>query len=243
MDFINANIISQRVIPPLPAGRTAFITDPLPVAPDLEPDDLSSWSFFISYGSARRESQRRITLRRIDGEGGRILALHAYCHEEKGPRHFRMDRVIEVVDIGTGEVMSQADFEARLSRNGSLITERRLAMMAKCLVFMARCDGHIHYSEWDQIELSVVRLCRRLLGHDLSAEAHIAEVRGLAPDGRDFITALGNLRRTRLPKNVHAEFSRAIGDVIEADGIQHQSEVEWALQAVDYIAKMPVSID
>ena len=243
MDFIKGEVLAQRVVPPMPAGKVAIVVDPLPNSPDPEPDDLSSWSFFITYGSERRESQRRITLRRIDGEGDDILALHAFCHEERGPRHFRMDRLLEVIDIGTGEIMTPHEFGQRLARNGSMITERRLAMMAKCLVFMARCDGYIHYTEWDQIELSVSRLCRTLLGHDISVDAHLAEVKGLAPDGRDFATALGNLTRTRLPGRVHREFSRAIGDVISADGVQHLKEVRWALEASSYIERMPTTID
>ncbi|MGE6693322.1 hypothetical protein ACQKE8_12865 [Sphingobium limneticum] len=243
MEFVTAAVLQQRVTPDLPSGRSAIILETLPTAPDPEPDDLSGWSFFITYAGSRRESQRRVTLRRIDGEGDNVLAMHAFCHEERGPRHFRMDRLIEVVDIGTGEIMTPRDFEMRLSRQGSMITERRLAMMAKCLVFMARCDGHIHHSEWDQIELSVSRLCRTLLGHDISVEAHISEARSLAPDGRDFGTALGNLTRTRLPAKVHREFSRAIGDVIAADGLQHADEVRWAMEASSYIERMPTTID
>lgn len=229
------------IVPGLPEGRQALVEDhDEPVIAEPERDSRSGLSYFITYAGGSL-SQRRVTIRKIDLDAGAIKSVLAFCHERGAPRQFRIDRIEEAIDIETGEIFGQADLCAALLDRGIPVAERRLAAMIRILVFMARCDGHAHLLEWDAIDRAVVRLSRCLIDDDRGLEDLLADARRLTPDGADFIRALKSLSKTRMPARMHAELRRAIGDVISADGFQHDQELYWGIEAMDLIAQMPVS--
>lgn len=145
--------------------------------------------------------------------------------------------------MATGEVLDCKQFcEFVMSRSGGLV-ESRLLAMTKLLVFMGRCDGRMVPAEWEALDRAVVRLQRSLLDDDRGADLLAEEARRLAPDGRDFIKSLRGLTKTRLPARTHEELRRAIGMVVDADGLHHPSEISWAIEAADYIDAMPRCAD
>lgn len=234
-------ISAFRVVPEVPIGRIVvpLAKDSSQPSSDTTPDETSALSFFLHYDGGSLEGGRRVSLRRIEAQGTALLSFLAHCHERQAIRRFRADRVVEAVDMATGEVLDCQQFhEFIMARSGGLI-ETRLMAMAKLLVFMGRCDGRMAPDEWDSLDRSVVRLYRSLLDDDQGADLLVEEARRLAPDARDFLKCLRGLAKTRLPAHTHKELTRAIGAMIDADGQLHPEEVSWAIEAGDFIARMP----
>lgn len=241
-----AAIERLQVVPAIPAGR-------IPVYDDHEDTEVVSvnegaddhlgdigLSFYLSYDGGSI-SERRVTLKKIVAERSKVLRFLAICHERRALREFRFDRVREVIDFATGEVLDCRQFEDFILDRLENLPEVRLSAMLRILVFMARCDGIAHPAEWDAIDMVIVRLARALLNDDRGAEMMMADARRLSPDAEDFGRALRYLTKNRLPAKVHQELRRGIGEIIDADGRHHAHEIRWALDAADFIEKMPVS--
>lgn len=70
--------------------------------------------FLIHYEDAQGNvSEREINVRAVTDKNG-VTYLKAYCHARRAMRTFRLDRVIEVVDLGTGEVIDAHRFVGAL---------------------------------------------------------------------------------------------------------------------------------
>lgn len=70
--------------------------------------------FLIHYEDAKGNvSEREINVRAITDKNG-VTYLKAYCHARRAMRTFRLDRVVEVIDLGTGEVIDARKFVGAL---------------------------------------------------------------------------------------------------------------------------------
>lgn len=242
IETIGVAVFGRRVVPPVPEGYEAKIAadEPDENHGPVEGDEASGLSYFLKY-SGGSISERRVTIKRLQVEGGEVKAILGHCHERQAIRLFRTDRIEHAVDMATGEVLSSPSLCAALMNRGIPVAEQRLAAMIRILVFMAKCDGSAVDSEWEAIDLSMSRLCRCLMDDDRQVEELLQDARRLAPDGQDFMRALRGLTKTRLPARMHEELRRAIGAVIDADGRLHAEEVRWAVEASDLIDRMPTS--
>lgn len=188
---------------------------------------------------------RRITCQKVRSERGRLF-LDAVCHERKGFRSFRVDRIGQIIDMETGEIIEAAAFvgtfrldDARADVEGwGLHREERYHLIAglKLLTFMARCDGEWHPFEGDVISEFILDFwdARDQPGNPPSQEI-MAYARKLSPLPQDFYTSLrriarnGSLTRLVLP---------AVGAVIDADGLIHSEEHRWFVELREYLSSL-----
>ena len=138
--------------PPAPDGFVAApIDEGVRTSP---PSNPIGQALLLHYVNAKQEvSRRRVTVRKIT-QGGGAFYLNAYCHERKAPRNFRVDRIVELIDVATGEVLTGAEAEELLQRlpfqpersnhepTRELLRDERSALQV--LVFLARADDHLH---------------------------------------------------------------------------------------------------
>lgn len=113
--------------PAVPAAITVSVPaqDPPELVPAVEPASqakadrgpegfIADLTCVISYVDAQGEpSVRRVSIRQVVKQSGRTY-LAGYCHEARGPRQFRLDRVGECWDCNTGEVIELAAWIATL---------------------------------------------------------------------------------------------------------------------------------
>ena len=94
------------------------------------------------------ESRRRIKISHVDYVGDTFY-VGAYCFERQAYRTFRVDRMMELVNMRTGEIHDSAMDWCR----GLIATGSAEEMMRMCihdlniLGLLARCDGHLHEQE------------------------------------------------------------------------------------------------
>lgn len=94
------------------------------------------------------ESRRRIKISHVDYVGDTFY-VGAYCFERQAYRTFRVDRMMELVNLRTGEIHDSAIEWCR----GLIATGNAEEMMRICihdlhiLGLLARCDGHLHEQE------------------------------------------------------------------------------------------------
>lgn len=205
-------------------------------------ETISGFSCIIRYSDARgRVSERRISCQRLDAaENGRFL--RAFCHERGSLRMFRVDRIIEVVDLHTGEAGGPEffdRFEIGHTHNGKLMwglsPVRRSEVLAalNALAFIARCDGRFHPAERDAIERFI---CSYWLREELAGEPPLSDMLDYAdrlkPDAETFFVSL-----TRCADNpsVARLVRHMIAEVIAADGIISKEEAFWGVKVSEYL--------
>lgn len=227
----------DRVIPPQPNTVVeSEINDPAVASPpplDIEPEPISGFTCFIDYEGVTR----RIVCRRFDliGEIGYIGAI---CLSANGYRQFRTDRIQVVSDGLTGEVIGDGayffcfapDTRRQKDDHWGLESSQKATLIAglNVLAFMARCDGHWHALESEPIERFV---CSMWLRKDWPGEPPLADIishaQRLTPDAEIFFRGLAHYARS---STSIAVIRRAVGSLIEADGIVADTEFRWALQ-------------
>lgn len=199
-------------------------------------DRSSSWSAYIRYENARgEESERRITCQKVArAVGGLDLMVTAFCHEAGALRQFRVDRIAELVDLETGELVDPQPHFEKLRLEGLPFSDAGLEALAKILVFVVRCDGCEDWREWDAVERAMTSYALRYGSSETDMDETLAAVRPLAPDSRDFCRALGQVLRapSEVKRGVADLVGRACADVIDADGRHMQAELHWG-EAID----------
>lgn len=256
-DVFRRRAETARQPPPTPPGFVPKIErqdsdDMLGTAE--EPGDVAGIPLAIVYCDAKgATTKRRVTCRRIDDRGD-VIYLQARCHERKAYRTFRFDRIAEIVDWRTGEVIdpparflemadawSAAEDEAAEARRAvadAKTADQRRAM-GRCrdgirvLMFLARCDGEFHPLEREV----VADYCTaRLAGHEdmLAIDADIAKIMTYAdrqyPDADLFLKAarqiFGKASAGRHVRLILDSASR----LIDADGVVAQEEFDFGLE-------------
>lgn len=146
-----------RRVPDPPGGRDVLVDVREALAPNAPPVAPPAESlgelFFLSYEDANGlKSRRRITLKRSYRAADGDVYIDAWCHERQDERTFRASRMVELVDLGTGEVIDGAldFFLAREQETPEGRVARALAMAESellALVFIARADGSMRAAE------------------------------------------------------------------------------------------------
>jgi hypothetical protein len=210
---------------PAPAG----FAPQLPVEDDpveLTADDILGRALAIHYVDAKGdESYRRITIRRLHPVDSRQFLIGAYCHEREAYRSFRSDRVIQVIDLLTGEVSDQPwDFFRSLA---DICLTGRAIELAKwelqVFAFIGRCDGHFDELEQDWAADYVGAAWPKFSPPHEVIVRHVSQ---LFPDQESFIFALKKLPRS-CPDN--KRFLRSLRRILDADGRLDQTEAELAM--------------
>ncbi|PKQ00194.1 MAG: hypothetical protein CVT74_05060 [Alphaproteobacteria bacterium HGW-Alphaproteobacteria-13] len=228
-------VTGLSVQPPLPPNRGADVAaDRGDVVTGAFVRDFSSgFGAFIRYVDAEgQETARRISCKRIEGDGGPEL-VKAFCFERRQLRSFRIARIVEMICPETGEILDPAETFRTIWTDGPIgCSDRTLTRLCQMMIFMARCDGDVHPLEEEAID---DLLCRYALRFDLNDHhlelARANAAKGQAPDDRDFIAGLeaiaGHPRAAQLARLV----AEGLSSVAAADGVQHEREFHWGLEA------------
>lgn len=191
--------------------------------------DVVGLALGITYVDSQGDkSRRRITVRSLVSRGD-VLMVNAYCHEREAVRQFRIDRIEELVVLSTGEVIEDAAgfFDRLAGRDPTAEALAGCRHALQVLTFLARCDGHLHPAEQAEIAEFVIENAPRPLEID---EKRVRQhVSALYPDQTSYCRALRAIRFSG--GDQMRQLSRAIRRVLDADGLLHDSEFEWALEA------------
>lgn len=216
--------------PSVPEAETEWITPPLP-------GPCSSFAMFIHYeDTSGAHSWRRIVCRRI--ETGTSHMLHAYCLERKAFRMFRADRILEAVELETGEVLDCPSLVDDLRARGLPVSDSRLGKVLTSLTFLMRCDGQSHPLEHEAIDAAVSSFVLRFECDDSAYDEGIKLARSLAPDGLDFTRSLRWLTRSaEAPKAARFLIQHACA-VVDADGRLTPEEAQFGSEVGAFLKKV-----
>lgn len=197
----------------------------------------------ILYRDAKgREASRRITCRRLELTKG-VQYIYAFCHEREAYRSFRADRVLEVVDLETGECIACDEFLSEYDPNivqesakcWGLSVQRKNDLWAalKVLVFMSACDRERHDAETEEIEAFIDEYWEAVAAKgEPPVDDIMAAVERLRPDAESFILAL---QHCASKAGLAPLLMEACGRVVDADGKLAGEEVHWSRSVEEYL--------
>lgn len=234
-------LVGKRVTPSLPVGRTVE----LPESDDVEIGESAGsgddrevpLALFIAYENAKGErSQRRITVRQLIGHPPELIL--AYCHERRAARNFRLDRIIEAMDPETGEIYDMTALMQMVAAGGHRPVDLTTRRIVNILVFIMRCDGHAHAAEWSVIEDLLANWTMRWGGDDADLEAALRLAQHVAPDANDFLIGMRSFASNAEASRFGGFIARAVGAVIDADGVMQPQEFRWMVETREFLHVM-----
>jgi hypothetical protein len=232
----------EDAAPPLPPELRGDQNDGQ-IDEDLEPPaesyELERVRVAIDYVDSRnKKSRRRVTLLKVQ-RGPTAPILAATCHERRAFRHFRTDRIADVIDTETGEIFECDLFFrdvmkidlARLQPNVEVLTATKQARGIRdelraplsILVALARSDEDFHPDELDAI-------CRYVEedAKDMFTPTHPGEIdtivplreviRNMRPSRQALHGYLDTLSGSKWSNERVRRFLSAIKQVVLADG-------------------------
>ncbi len=213
---------------------------------DTQIEDATEWDeaypivFNIKYKNQKGiYSERIITIRKLSPKENDIR-IKAFCHTQKRIKDFLASSIIEIADIETGEVsengiefLKSHPFLSRGANvNLSPVDKAIIAVRDEVylLALMAVCDDDFHKLEFDFIVSFIANSADEILD-----EAEIIRSLPLcAPDIDCIESAIRNIGDKEMPPR---NFIRAIRNIIEADGILHESEAGFAQYLINILSK------
>lgn len=246
LEGIRALIEGLRVVPAAPPGFVPSLPayDPEEeefddASPDLE--GVAGVGCIITYADSKGDTSiRRVTCRKLSDRAA-VLYLQGYCHERGALRTFRVDRMTEVACGVTGEVFAPGlVFFHRFSvthDGGSAVgfgLHPRLAADLRAglnvLAFLAKVDGNVVPEEREVLS----RYCQSFGLHyadeafDYDGVCRYAS--NLAPDAETFYVSIDRLTRSSAPAGLAGLTRQAAGQMIDADGLQHEKEFYYGIR-------------
>lgn len=221
-----------RVTPPPVLDRVTYVpADDMETSRARRRDESSSWACEIVYVDDKEQrSERQITCRSLNGYGG-ITHIEAFCHSRERPRSFRIDRIVELVDLSTGEVVDPVSHFEMLGTVGVLPYEDKgFTAFVQIATFMAKCDGEYHPLEVDALEAAITAYAIRFNGTDEMIEGAMARLPAIAPDGGDVAKAVKRLRGSPIGSRASRLILDHCSQIMNADGRHHAQEVAWAVE-------------
>lgn len=223
-----------KPLPPLlPVGASTDLPSSDAVEEISEPAkvDFLSVPLFLHYVDAKSaHSRRRVTLYALSRSD--CYWLSSFCHERHAVRCFRGDRISQMIDLGTGEVLETSpaiseylngimgDEVSPRSPTDMLVRDYRAGL--NLLVFLARCDGQAHPSEIDVL-LGYLDHVASAPGIDAEvAKRHIARIH---PEETVFLRSLKRLQRTD-PEELW-RVCRTARKLVDADGVLSEAEATF----------------
>ena len=239
---------SLRPIPNIGDGPKA---DDEPIRPLFEEqEDIDGLAVGILYrDQGGRESSRTIRCYELCRSEDAVF-LVAHCHLRGQTRNFRLDRVLNVYDYTTGELISTAEqfFGPRIPESWPYPWARkshdnaryrlgdvksRFESTTRVLMFIAMQDGSLHPEEFRLI----LKHALEQIGDDVDNELRraVAEwIRNYLPSRRSATIALGKLLEG---PDCGLTVANALIDVMLADGEATDDEMKAAWSLVEYMAR------
>jgi hypothetical protein len=232
-------------------GRATLISKQSPVAISMPSEDaieegtplsghfdnVTGHLVIIDYRDAKGvDSTRRISCIRLNTANADRAYLMAWCHERRARRSFLVGRITEVIDATTGEscgsgpkyfstFAADGHFSAGYHWGLCPVDYANIVAGLNVLTFMARCDGHAHESEHDEIDAFITSWwMRREFAHDIPEMEVAQKVRKLAPDAESFVMSLDRAAHEPLIRGLLYRYADRL---IVADGRIDPKEAHW----------------
>jgi hypothetical protein len=173
-------------------------------------------------GGSHGRGLRPLSVSRIERRGDHLY-LMAVCHLSGSPKMFREDRIISIVDPGTGEAFTSllGWHNSRQFTDLGILHHSRNDLIL--LSYLARSDGRVCDAELDQIELFLDHIAVDIGERCPSRAAIETMAYNLAPDWTSASLACSKLSRE--PERARRAW-RGVRRIVDADGILHASEHE-----------------
>lgn len=254
LDGLRVLLDGLRVVPAAPAGFTPSLPlhDPDEnehafgeLSPDLE--GVAGVGCILTYSDCEGNvSLRRVSCRKLSERTG-VLYLQGFCHERQALRTFRVDRITEVVCGSTGEVFVPASvfFERfTVARDGGAAVgfglHVRLAADLRAglnvLAFLAKVDGKVVPEERQVLSRFCQSFGLRYADDGFDYDGVCGYAAHLAPDAETFYVSIERLTRPSAPAGLAALTRQAAGQMIDADGVQHEKEFYYGLRLQEALA-------
>lgn len=190
--------------------------------------DLVGLTVHLVYRDAAGQESERVVqcLRARLGNG--VVYLEGRCQLRRAPRCFRGDRIVHVVDLATGEVLSAVDFFTDIGlydgRTGEEAFLEHVRHGLTVLMAIARADGHVHA---DELEVALRWADRLAEVHGIRLdEKSVARLRRIASNVRpDEETARLSFRRAISSPEEARLLTRHIRQMVDADRAAHPGEI------------------
>jgi tellurite resistance protein len=236
--------IRSTPVPNVPEVRSTSI----PKIDDMEDtpngaiikDNQEQGIFIIYRDASGQKSKRRITVKSIETTNENVAIIKAFCHERSAMRTFKSDRILEAIDIHTGEIFD--DPRGILKLVGvNVKTLKPLATpdilntyqnSLKILTFIARCDGDFANEE-SRVICDYLKTKADVTKYQMkSIQKHIHHMH---PTEDAFFNAIDDLEQespTEL-KNI----ARVANVLIKADGHIAEDEEDYLDEILECVAE------
>ena len=243
-----------RVVPVAPPGFTPSLPAYDPDEDEEEFDELSldldgvaGVGCIITYADSKGSvSLRRVTCRKLSHRAA-VLYLQGYCHERQALRTFRVDRMREVACGATGEVFVPGEqFFLRFAvtndggsavgfgLNPQLAADLRAGL--NVLAFLAKVDGKVVPEEREVLSRYCQSFGLRYADAAFDCDGVCGYAAMLAPDAETFYVSLERLTRSGAPVGLTALTRQTAGQMIDADGLQHEKEFYYGVRLQEALA-------
>ncbi len=195
-------------------------------------EEIGGLGVYLVYEASDGDvTERRVTCRKLVRRGTTIY-LHAYCHEACAPRCFRVDRIIEMIGLSTGEVLDKEDQVEAFFRRFRMIEEMPTQMRAALtiLVFLAACDHEVHPLEVEVLHDFIDHYIMRFGGGPGLQETARRMLGSLAPEYDDLERSIMSLMRRGEARAVLKFLEPWVDKVVAADGRMHDLEFEALIE-------------
>jgi hypothetical protein len=205
---------------------------------------ISGFSLILAYQDAKGQvSERRITCHLLE-VAGQHTYLRAFCHEREARRQFRLDRIVSVIDLHTGEVLADPprffrqfalDRAQASALHWGLGVQSRADLVAglNVLRFMGTCDREWHPLERDAVETFVSSYwLRSEAPGEPPVDDIVAHAERLSPDAETFYVSLTRCHGSPVLGRI---IRRHIQSVVDADGRLASEEFYWGGAVDDYL--------
>ena len=207
---------------------------------DFSLQSIAAFCCVIKYA----DELRLITCRRYDVISA-VGYVGAICHASRGYRQFRCDRIDEIYDAQTGELLGDGTYFARFEPDSArdrapswgLKASQKAKLVAglNVLAFMARCDGRWHRLEDDIVEKFI---CTMWLRKEWPGDPDIVEIvthaHRLAPDADALFKALRYYANSRSSALI---LTRHVSELMAADGVICESEINWGTEISTFLSE------
>jgi hypothetical protein len=239
--LINLCKLKPLEIPKIPSSRIVNVADDVDDAHEGNEhicEDIGA-AYFITYKKSDNSvSKRRVLVRKISKSVDGNVILGCYCYERKAQRTFRVDRVIEAVDLATGEVIQNLIAHLNHVSGGGMAPAHAVSETSKILskhryplnilIFLGRCDGRLHRFEIDIIYQYLMDIAFEASIDEKEVESYIGRH---YPDHEVYLASISKLT----PKKELQRIAKFACRMIEADEIITPAEHQFVEEMQEHL--------
>ena len=199
---------------------------------------IPNQAVFMTYIDSRgQKSQRRITVKSL-GQKSDNIVIKAFCHERNALRTFRTDRILETINVETGEIFDAPNDILKSigisEKTKSPLTVPDIFKIYEnsiiVMVFIARCDGHFHSAEINSI-IDYLKTKGEISSNNVKTIKN--KILNMYPDEEGFFEAVDELEYNDMKEL--KKIGQWVTRLINADGKVTKIEEHYKQDILDYI--------